>query len=227
MSPKLINDPRFKVSIDDNSRQKNPDMAIWNSLRTCMDGGSKTLTTSDPVAAVINHALKFGHWSVLEHASIKLNFDGFPHDTAMQFRTHQKMATLVQSLRYSDERFTICADGQVDPIELFYLGQYTDKRQEALDYGKARRSCMDYANAIENGAKKESARRFLIAGYRQSFTMSGTFRQWMHMFDQRLLADTQLEAQTAAWMALDRLRGYSAFFEWYRDTRAGKNLLAP
>lgn len=227
MTVKLITDPRFKVSIDENSKQINPDLAVWNAMRTCMDGGSKTLTTSDPVRAVIDNALKYGHWSVLEHASVKLNFEGMPHDTAMQMRTHQRMATLVQSLRYSDERFTLCADGEIDPIELFYLGTYTDKRQEALDYGKARKSCCDYAKAIENGMKKEQARRFLIAGYRQSFTMSGTFRQWMHMFDQRLLADTQLEARTAATMALDQLRGYSEFFEWYAGSRAGKNMLAP
>lgn len=192
-----------------------------------MDGGSKTLTTFDPVRAVIDNALKFGHWSVLEHASVKLNFFGFPHDCAMQMRTHQRMATLVQSLRYSDERFSMCADGEIEPQELFYFPPHTDKRQEEIDYGHCRKACLNYAKAIENGAKKEDARRFLTANYRQSFTMSGTFRQWMHMFDQRLLADTQLEARTAATMALDQLRGYSGFFEWYRDTRAAKNMLAP
>jgi flavin-dependent thymidylate synthase len=221
---KLINDPRFKVSIDFNSRQVNPDMAVWAAMHTCVDGGGSSISTClDPVDAVIRHALKFGHWSVLEHASVKLDFHGFPHDTAMQFRTHQRMATLVQSLRYSDELYTDCAKGLIDPDELFYLGVDTNR----TEYELARESCRNYAEAIARGEKKESARRYLLAGYRQSFTMSGTFRQWMHVFDQRLLADTQIEAQTAAWLALDQLRGYSKFFEWYRSERAGRNMLSP
>jgi flavin-dependent thymidylate synthase len=221
----IINDPFFQVHIDENSKQKNPDMAIWSAMRTCMDGGSKTLTTSNPVQAVINNGLKFGHWSILEHASVKLNFAGFPHDTVMQFRTHQKMATLVQSLRYSDELYSKCATGYIDPNQLFYFDSTGE--QLIADRESTARSCRDYTDAIANGAKKESARRRLSAGYRQSFTMSGTFRQWMHVLDQRLLADTQVEAQTAAWMALDRLCEYSEFFVWYRKERAGKNRLSP
>jgi flavin-dependent thymidylate synthase len=225
---KLISDPRFKVSIDENSKQVNPDMAIWNAMHRCVDGGANKITTSlDPVQSVINHALKFGHWDVLHHASIKLDFDGFPHSTAMQFRTHRQMSVLVQSLRYSEEQFSACADGDVDPMDIFYFRPMTDKRKEALAYGRARRSCVDYTKAIKNGEDKETARDNLLCNYRQGFTMSGTFCQWMHVLDRRLLGDSQLEAQTAAWMALDQLRGYSKFFEYYRDTRAGKNLLAP
>lgn len=219
---KLINDPFFNVTIDENSKQVSPEKSIWAAMHTCVDGGSSNITAPENAAdAIIRHALKFGHWSVLEHASIKLDFHGFPHDTAMQFRTHQGVNTLCQSLRYSDERYTSCANGNIDPSELFYFGD----NLTASD--KAKQSCQDYAEAITKGEKKESARRFLLAGYRQSFTISGTFRRWMHVLDQRLLADTQIEAQTAAWMALDLLCEYSPLFVWYRDTRAGKNLLAP
>lgn len=224
---KLISDPRFKVYICDSSRQRDPDMSCWEAMHECVNGGDADIKPKNTVQAVINHALKFGHWEVLHHASIKLKFEGFPHDTAMQFRTHQDAHTLVQSLRYSNERYTLCADGDVDPQELFYFPPNSDKRQEGLDYGRARRSCRDYAAAIERGDKKEDARRNLIAGYRQGFTISATFCDWFHVFDRRLLADTQLEARTAAWMALDQLRGYSGFFEWYRDTRAGRNMLSP
>lgn len=228
MASKLISDPRFKVSIDPNSKQVNPDLAVWNAMHRCVDGGAnKIATCKDPVQAVINHALKFGHWDVLHHASIKLDFDGFPHSTAMQFRTHRQMSVLVQSLRYADEQFTGCADGDVDPMDIFYFRSIADKRKEALNYGRARRSCRDYAKAIEDGEDKETARDNLLCNYRQGFTMSGTFCQWMHVLDRRLLADTQLEARTAATMALDQLRGYSGFFEWYAGTRAGKNMLAP
>lgn len=200
-------------------------------MHRCVSPSTKLVETFkqgfDPVKAVVDNALKFGHWDVLHHASIKLDFDGFPHDTAMQFRTHRSAHVLVQSLRYSDEQYSACADGKVDPRELFYFPPHTNKVREVLDYRRARESCEDYANAIGDGAKKEVARRNLISGYRQGFTVSATFCNWMHIFDRRLLADTQLEAQIAATMALDQLRGYSGFFEWYRSSRAGKNMLSP
>jgi flavin-dependent thymidylate synthase len=231
MAVKLIIDPLFKVSIDPNSRQQDPSMSIWNAMHRCVSPRTELVTTFkhgfDPVRSVIDNALKFGHWDVLHHASIKLNFDGFPHSTAMQFRTHRQMSVLVQSLRYSDEQFSACADGDVDPMDIFYFRPIADKRKEVLNYGRARRSCRDYANAIENGEDKETARDNLLCNYRQGFTMSGTFCQWMHVLDRRLLADTQLESRTAATMALDQLRGYSGFFEWYASSRAGKNLLSP
>jgi flavin-dependent thymidylate synthase len=227
MNPKLIQDPRFKVYICDSSRQQNPDLSCWEAMHECVNGGDVDITPKDPVDAVIRHALKFGHWEVLHHASIKLKFEGFPHSTAMQFRTHQDAHTLVQSLRYSNERYTLCADGKVDPDELFYFPPNNDKREQALAYGRSRRSCVDYAKAIERGEKKEDARNNLTCNYRQGFTISATFCDWFHIFDRRLLADAQLEAQTAAWMALYQLIGYSRFFEYYRQTRAGKNMLAP
>ena len=226
---KLIKDPYFSVAIDNNSRQVNPDLAIWNAMHICVDGGSdgNVTTALDPVQAVIKHALTPMHWDVLHHASVKVDFTGFPHDTAMQMRTHTDAHVLVQSMRYSDERYTLCSDGHVDPQELFYFPHNNDSRQLSLDYGKARRSCRDYANAIERGAKKETARRYLLAGYRQNFTVSATFCNWMHIFDRRLLADSQGEVQTANWMALNCLRSYSQFFEYYRTTRASRNMLAP
>lgn len=227
--PKLIEDPLFSVAIDPNSKQVNPDLAIWNAMHQCVDGGSagNVTTCSDPVDAVVRHALKFGHWDVLHHASIKLDFKGFPHDTAMQMRTHRQAAVLVQSMRYSDERFSLCADGDVHPNELFYFPPNCDQISAISNECKAQRSCEDYANEVRRGMNKEDARRYLLAGYRQNFTISATFCQWFHIFDRRLLADTQLETQSACWMALGQLREYSQFFEWYRIYRAGKNMLAP
>lgn len=223
----LIKDSYFKVSIDENSKQTNPSMAIWNAMHKCVDGGSKVIHPVDPIDAVIRYALKFGHFEVLHHATIKLDFDGFPHDTAMQFRTHQDAHTLVQSLRYSDERYSDCAECKIDPVELFYFKSQSDEKIRERDCRNARISCRHYLNKIKEGELKEDARRQLKTGYRQNFTISATFCDWMHIFDRRLLANTQPEAQTAAWMALDLLRAYSGFFEWYKIERAGKNMLAP
>jgi thymidylate synthase ThyX len=58
--------------------------------------------------------------------------------------------------------------------------------------------------------------------------MAGTIEAVFHWLDQRTLADSQVEAQTLAWMALDELEKWEpTLFGWYRQNRAGKNLLAP
>jgi flavin-dependent thymidylate synthase len=227
----LPTDSLFSVSIDPNSKQLNPALSIWNAAHKCVEpnpGRIKSFKEGfDPVQSVIDNCLKFGHWDVLHHASIKVDFDNFPHDTAMQYRTHRQPSCLVQSLRYSDEHYSSCARGEIEPEQLFYFPSTASNHKQIANRAKARRSCEDYLNAINEGEDKESARRYLLAGYRQHFTISATFAQWFHILDRRLLADAQKEAQVAGWMALEELKEYSEFFVWYEQVRAGKNRLAP
>jgi hypothetical protein len=99
-----------------------------------------------------------------------------------------------------------------------------DRQQYLADY---RLGAEAYARAIAKGHPAEAARRLLPSGYRQNFTMAGTVQAIFYMLDQRTLADTQIEAQTLAWMALDELERWEpGLFGWYREYRAGRNLLA-
>lgn len=222
-------DPLFRVEIDWDATSPKPAKAIWRAMHTC-----KSATFSlddqpplDAAGSVIRNALAFKHWSVLAHAFVKVDFGGFPHDTAMQFRTHQDMGGLTQSLRYCDDKFTDCANGKVPPNQLFYFASVSPYERQFVEQS-ARRSCSDFAMAIARGHKQENARRLLLAGYRQNFVMSGTVQAWFHVLDQRTLSDAQNEAKIAADMALNELEQWCpGLFHWYRFNRYGKNMLAP
>jgi flavin-dependent thymidylate synthase len=238
---KIISDPYFKVTIDRNGSSPNPADSIWAAQHCCV---SESFAPDDPIPAdpsqaIIDNQLRVKHWSVLEFGFVVLHFRGFPHDTVMQLVRHQDSKPLVQSMRYTGDKMRRCGNGEYDTEELFYcqpVGKYatrsgtydfteSDRREYLSEY---QLSAQAYSRAISKGQPEEVARRLLAAGYRQNFTMAGTIRAVFHWLDQRTLADSQLEAQTLAAMALDELEAWEpGLFTWYRSQRAGKNLLAP
>lgn len=241
MITKLIQDPRFKVSIDLNASSPKPAHAIWTAQHVCVSDSFAPDDTipMNPSQAIIDNQLKVKHWSVLEFGFVVLHFQGFPHDTVMQLVRHQDSKPLVQSMRYTGDKMRRCGNGEYDTDELFYVqpvgtyatrsGTYEFTESDRREYlSECQLSAQAYSRAISKRHPEEVARRLLAAGYRQNFTMAGTIRAVFHWLDQRTLADTQLEAQTLAWMALDELDKWEpGLFGWYRASRAGKNLLSP
>jgi thymidylate synthase (FAD) len=242
----LIKDPYFRVEIDLNASSPNPAHAIWSAQHSCVCEGFAldSPIPEDPAAAIIKHQFKPRHWGVLGAAFIKMDFGGFPHDTVMQLVRHQDSKPLVQSMRYTGKRMLEAVDLKGEEAfemmeKLFYCqpaGEYTTRTGKYIITENQRRSylvrchksCQDYAQAIEFGHPEESARRELKSGYRQNFEMSGTVQAFFHWLDQRTLADSQIEAQTLAWMALEKLEAWEpGLFGWYRTNRAGKNSLSP
>lgn len=243
----LIKDPHFKVNIDLDGSSPAPDRSIWRAQHTCVteEYGFDGNVPKNPAKAIIDHQLRVKHWSVLDFGFVVLHFHGFPHDTVMQLVRHQDSSPLVQSMRYTGKRIqNVCDMGGVEAFDtlekLFYcqpVGQYAARSGGTYTVSKEQRqqhlygcwqSCMDYDRAIRAGWPEESARRELKSGYRQGFVLAGTIRAVFHWLDQRTLSDTQIEAQTLAWMALEELKVWSPeLFQWYELNRAGKNQLAP
>lgn len=238
----LIKDPHFKVLLDETASSTCPSIATWNFQHVTVteDFIDNWHIPADPAGAVIRHQLGVKHFSVLEAAYAVLYFEGFPHSTVMQWVRHQGMKPLVQSGRYTGQRFCKVARNELQVEEVFYfrpLGIYNDRQgsryqylSEDLEQDKSDcyAACVKYEERIANSYSEEHARDVIPQNFRQNFTMAGTIRGWMHVLDQRTLADSQLEAQTAAWMALNVLKGWEpTLFDWYLEKRAGKNLLAP
>jgi flavin-dependent thymidylate synthase len=251
---KLINDPYFKVTIDLNASSPNPAAGIWAAQHTCVSDEFAPNSTipANPASAIIKHQFKPRHWSVLKFAFVKLDFAGFPHDTVMQMIRHQDskhtvddgiddedIGILVQSMRYTGELYRKCGSGDYSTEKLFYVmpvgayptrsGTWTMTNDDRLEYlADCQRSAVAYSKKIAKGHPEENARRSLAVGYRQNFTIAGTVKSVFHWLDQRTLSDSQIEAQTLAWMALDQLEQWEpGLFKWYRENRAGKNLLSP
>lgn len=250
MRSNIINDPHFLVKICNWSSSLDPARGIWLGQHVCVAEGFSLDDNipNNPGEAIINHQLKAKHWSVLDFAFVVLHFKGFPHDTVMQMCRHRDSQPLVQSMRYTGQRivqlYENCRSQNKDPgikdlEEIFYVqppGVYSSRNgvysvSESYYVDRLYRywqSACDYAQAINEGMPEEVARRDLACGFRQNFAMAGTVKAVFHWLDQRALADSQIEAQSLAWMALEELKCWSpALFEWYEQNRAGKNLLAP
>jgi thymidylate synthase (FAD) len=239
----LIKDPYFRVEIDHNASSANAAAGIWYGQHVTVAEGFSLddLLPANPADAVIRHQLKVKHWSVLEDGFVSIHFGGFCHSVVMQLVRHQDSKPLVQSSRYTGKRFIDVAYGRLDIREAFYFRPYGKDYQDrsgnkyhyseadfADDLDQCSKACQKYADRIESGWAEEHARDFLPQNIRQNFKMSGTIRAVMHWLDQRTLTDSQPEAKTLAYMALDKLKEWQPeFFEFYEKTRAGRNLLAP
>lgn len=117
LSPsKLIKlDSCIRVERGDCGTSPNPQRAIWYGMHTCVAEGfapddSPGDETKAGQAVARNLLVKADHYSPLRFATLTVHCAGLPHDTAMQLRTHQDSAHLVQSMRYTGRRI-------VDAIE--------------------------------------------------------------------------------------------------------------
>lgn len=242
----FINDPHFEVVLDKNGSSPSPEAAIWTGQHQCVCEGfaPEDKIPSSPGDAIIRHQLKVEHWGVLNKAFICLHVKGFPHSTVMQIVRHQDSSYLVQSGRYTGDRFLKVASGELDVEEVFYLrpvGAYTNRkadsqgnkyeyteRQRELDIIHCRLSAIEYQKRIEQGFSEEHARDIVVQCFRQNFNISGTLEAIFHLLDQRTKADSQFEAQTLAELIMQRVEEWSPTLgAWYRRERYGKARLAP
>lgn len=237
---------RFKVAVDTEGTSKGIQTAIWRGQHQCV---SETFahTTTPPSESrcgeiVVKHQLEGdrGHYSVLNMAFVKLNCTGFPHSVVAQITRHRDSAFLVQSNRYTGDRFVQVAQGEREVEDVFYLrpvGIYRDRDgnkfeysldERAQDYQLIKLSCLNYASKIERGCPYEMARSLIPYDFRQDFTIAGTVESLWHWLDQRSKKDSQLEIQVLAQMALDAVDPLMPeLTTWYRENRYGRARLAP
>lgn len=240
-----IRDPYFRVEVDPNGTSKDPAAGIWHGQHTCVSESFSLddPLPSDPEGAILRNNLKSKHsphFSVLRFGYLVLHCGGFPHSVMTQLTRHQDSAHLVQSGRYTGQRFVKVADGEL-PIEAaFYfrpLSQYQDRKGHRYEYREKdylvdRRRSLEsaqlYAERLKAGWAEEHARDQLTYNYRQNFAIAGDIQAVLHWLDQRSKADSQLEIQSLAAMAFGCLyRTMPQLAEWYVENRYGKANYAP
>jgi thymidylate synthase (FAD) len=191
---------------------------------------------------LVEHCLKFGHYGVVEHASITFNCIGFPHDTLVQLRTHRVGISFdVMSQRYCSEHILAVANYEKDIEEIFYLrpvGTYTNRQGKRCDYTNSDRQddlalirtlCDRYASRLtEDDMAEEQARGMLSQNIRQHFVMTVNARSLMHLLDLRYPKNAQLECQWFCDLLFQRFAEWMPeVAEFYRTSRLGKSKLAP
>lgn len=236
-------DPYFMVIRDINGCSPSPALSIWDAQHTCVKeeiGLPKEMTNEHKAAiAIIEHQLKVEHWSVLRFAFVKFKVIGFPHDTIMQMCRHQDAAHLVQSGRYTGDRFIEVADDIADVEQVFYFPpvgikysrdgkhEYTPEMRES-DILEAKLACKAYKKRIKQGQSKEDARRKLPQGFRQDYALACDLEAFLHLLDQRTKKDAQDVIRILADMLIEACKDWiPEFIEFYAATRYGKARLAP
>ncbi|HEY9750523.1 MAG TPA: FAD-dependent thymidylate synthase [Allocoleopsis sp.] len=238
----IISDPFFRVEIDKDATSPNPEAAIWNAQHICVaecDAG-KDEPPKEPGKAIVKHQLEGGrgHYSVTAFAFAKINCYGFPHDCIVQLRTHHTSGSdvrfLVQSSRYTSQRFIDVAEGKLKAEHVFYWrpearypardGIYESSYTAKCIYlGQCLESCKTYAHLIDRGIPPEQARNVLPQGIRQDFTIASTLKGFWHLLDQRTKKDAQLEIQTLAEMIQKELEDWCpTLSKWYRENRMNR-----
>lgn len=172
---------------------------------------------------------------------ITFTIEGFPHDVAMQARTHRIGTTFdVQSQRYTGKRVIDVANLTVPLESVFYLrpeGEYTNREGKKSVYTneirmKDREFILSaanlYADKIAIGEPEESARMILPQGIRQNFIVTFTYRALFHFWNLRLKPDAQAEISTCALMMLQEFTNNApALGLWYSENLLAKAILAP
>lgn len=244
----------FDVAKIPEGSSPNPARAIWLAQHACVtesrldsDWGA-LLEDEEMEKKIIQNQLgesgKKGHYSVLRFAHFSFAVNGFPHSTAMQLRTHYSsgISMLVSSLRYTGQRFIDVAEGKIPVDSVFYFrpaGIYRDREGKNFDYTPEARkfdirtspayaSCLAYKRRLESGMPREQARGVLSSEFIQPFVICGDLRSWFHLLDNRTLKDAQLECQLFGDLVLEEMKGsIPNLVKWYKETRQGKNKLAP
>ncbi|MBD1871928.1 FAD-dependent thymidylate synthase [Nodosilinea sp. FACHB-131] len=241
----LIQDPHFRVEIDRNASSANAPAGIWYGQHTCVTEGFSPddPLPKDPEGAILRHALKSEHsphFSVLRYGYLALHCGGFPHSVMAQLTRHQDSAHLVQSGRYTGQRFVRVALGGLPVDQVFYfrpLGTYQDRQGHRYEYTAEElaydrfaclKACERYAYRLEKGWAEEHARDQLPYNFRQNFAIAGDLQSVFHILDQRSKNDSQIEIQSWAGMAMERVIEFvPQIGQWYKEHRYGRARLAP
>lgn len=234
----------FTVALDLDGSSANAVAAIWRGQHQCVseEYAGDQRAPSDAQEIVIKHQLKGdrGHYSVLDQAFFVFSVQGAPHETIAQLTRHHESKFLVQSGRYTGQRYIDVDRGTKDVRTCFYhdpIGhyQYNGNKFEVTEqdiedyYHLCILGCRQYARLVESHSySHETARSRIPYGFRQDFQISSRYRDLWHLLDQRLKADTQLSTRVIASMIhallLDQVPDLQ---RWYEENRAGKARLAP
>lgn len=240
-----ISDPFFRLVTLRST--ESPQCLVYQALRQDYSEGDVagpfTLAESEYGERCIKNLLANdkGHYGPMEHPQISFNAIGFPHDVAMQARTHRIGVSFdIQSSRYSGQRFCDVSDGIRSVEEVFYarpVGKYADREGNKVMYSEGMRredlafalaSCNLYSRRLEQGVPPEAARHVVVQGFRQNFVMSANLRSALHFLDLRSKADAQPEIQAMADLMFDELKIWCPeIVSWYETRRLKKAILAP
>lgn len=240
----LTTDPHFNIEVI--SSTPDPEQTAWLAMHQCYS--SKPVTNfsavpDNPGEKVVKHLLLGGrgHYSPLEHNSITVSVNYYPHSVMQQIRTHRVGVSFsVQSTRYTGEQIFDYVEGKADFDRTFYVrapGRYKGRKgfyeitpdSYQLSVKTMAEMAGRFCEDVSRGIDPEAARlSYFPYGVRQHWFFTCNARSLMHLLDLRHKPDAELEAQDWAERMFTIFKGWCPHVAaWYEQSRLNRGLLAP
>lgn len=129
---------------------------------------------------IIEHIIKAGHTSILEHYSITFSIEGVSVVLLGQLTRHRLASFTVQSLRYNNLSF----DDKINVVIPEELKKNINDINDVY-YKSISDSYNNYIKLIEKGYKPQTARYVLPQGIETNIIMTMNLRELFHFLDLR------------------------------------------
>jgi thymidylate synthase (FAD) len=172
----------------------------------CARVSSSDRVNNETAPKLLKYLIDKKHWSPFEMVSVGIEIKT-SRAIAQQLLRHRSFSFQEFSQRYAEVT-------DMEPVQLRY--QAKNNRQsstEEVTNAQLEAKALDainycrniYADLIENGVAKECARMVLPLTTQTTLVMHGTFRSWIHFFEQRCSEHAQLEIQQIAYLAREMI----------------------
>lgn len=150
--------------------------------------------------------MKWGHYSVLEHAYATFKISGISRACSHQLVRHRHLSFLQESQRYvkvEDNDFYIMPDSFKGDMEVeASFKVYLDDMKHI------------YNLMIDKGIKKEDARFILPNATKTCIVVTGNFRAWREFIQKRIKNEAQWEIRKVAEYIKEMLSSITEEFLW-------------
>jgi len=175
-----------------------PEELIAKAMRGCrsIKSAYNLVLTQDDIQRLIRVAIKMGHESVLEHASITFGVEGVSRVLTHQLVRHRLASYSQQSLR------RVKVDNSTDWYVLPKTLESHKRDFSNLLYliGQA------YNGLIKKGVSVESARYILPMAVKSNIVITMNFRELRHFLKLRLSPDAEWEIREMAQLMLSEAK---------------------
>ncbi len=162
------------------------------ATRVCRSqkGGSELFDSNSNKTAVLRKVMKWGHTSVIEHASFTFSIEGISRSCSHQLVRHR-----IASYSQQSQRHVVIGENS----EWFVIPPSIEGTSNEEKFIKAIKTIeMHYHVLIDSGVKKEDARFLLPNATKTNIVVTMNARALLNFFTFRLASDAQWEIRELA-----------------------------
>lgn len=193
------------------SSTSNAELIAYIAAKTCYSERSpidliEDLVSDKKILKQLDHCIKSGHHSVLEHINFTFGIEGITRSCSHQLVRHRLCSYSQQSQRYVkyqlnkdaiqeslDQMSMVRLRGELEP--LFELTDLTDNQVLNLA-----RVAILYLDTVQSGMPAEVARQMLPNCTKTNIVMTVNLRNLMHICNMRLCKRAQSEIRSLVWL---------------------------